>query len=360
MTLPVFYYANGTAWTWNYLGIQWDQSFSGGSVFGNSVGLRVEPNPVNVKGLDGETFYWDSYIPNDPFPQLLDNNLWQFQRVPYPAQILFMGPSIEIGVNWVIDQILATPVGTPFALGGYSQGAAVMSRVYNECRQGRLANRRADLRAMVTFGNPMREVNHTFPLSSGYSGAGDVENSTRDGHGTFPAMADIPPSNLYVRRFARLQNTEDLVWDFTMPAEVISGVGSSDEGKFLQQWTLAGLSENPISAAFSILEAFALWNTIGTQPIPGAIQDAVTGVIKVVDAVTGALIPQTGGGHVMYPFYPPPNADGSIPASGDTCYQIAAKYLNTVGARIYDERNPVVVAPTSRAALSWFTSLPGG
>lgn len=362
MTLPVFYYANGTTWAWNYLGIQVNSSFSGGSLFGNPIGAQAAMSPINIKGLDGETFYWDSLIPNDPFPQLLSNDLWQFERVPYPAQLLFMGPSIEIGVDWVINRILATPVGTPFALGGYSQGAAVMSRVYNECRQGRLADRRADLRAVVTFGNPMREANHTWPASSGYSGAGDVDGSTRDGHGTFPAAEDIPATTAgqYVRRFARLLNTDDLVWDFTMPAEVISGVGSSDEGKLLQQWTLAGLYQNPITALATTAQAMALWQEIGTKAIVGAVQDAVTGVIKVQDAVTGALIPQTGGGHIMYPFYAPPNSDGSIPSSGDTCYQLAAKYLNSVGARIYDELHPTVVLPTDRAAFSWFTSLPSG
>lgn len=360
MTLPVFYYANGTAWAWNYLGIQVSQNFQSATLFGNPIGAQVELTPINVKGLDGETFYWDTLIPNDPFPQLLSNELWDFERVPYPAQLLFMGPSIEIGVEWVINRILATPVGTPFALGGYSQGAAVMSRVYNECRQGRLASRRADLRAVVTFGNPMREVNHTWPQSSGYSGASDIEGSTRDGHGTFPAAADIPTTDQYVRRFARLQNTEDLVWDFTMPAEVISGIGSSDEGKLLQAWTLAGLYENPIGALATTGQALGLWNEIGTQQIVGAVQDLVTGAVKLRDAVTGVLYPQSGGGHVMYGFYPPPNSDGSIPESGDTCYQLAARYLNTVGARIYDEQNPIVAAPTSRAALSWFTSLPSG
>lgn len=360
MTLPVFYYANGTAWAWNYFGITVSSAFSGASIFGFPIGQLVSQSPVNVKGLDGETFYWDSIIPNDPFPQLLSDELWTFQRVPYPAQMLFMGPSIELGVDWVINQILATPAGTPFALGGYSQGAAVMSRVYNECRQGRLADRRADLRAMVTFGNPMREANHTFPLSSGYSGAADIPGSTRGGHGSFPAASDVATSDQYVRRFARLQNTDDLVWDFTMPAEVISGVGSSDEGKFAQSFSRKILSLSPLEALPDFSRVFSLFDEFGTQPIVGAIQDAVTGIVKVVDAVTGALIPMTGGGHIMYPFYPPPNSDGSIPSSGETCYQIAAGYLNTVGARIRDELYPTVVAPTSRAGLSWFTSLPGG
>lgn len=343
MTLPVFYYANGTAFLWNSLGI--------------TIGLGG--TPINVKGLDGQTFYWDGTIPNDAFPQILDDSLWQFRRVEYPAQMLLMGPSIEVGVDWVINQILATPVGTPFALGGYSQGAAVMSRVYNECRQGRLAARRADLRAMVTFGNPMREQGHTFPGSSGFSGACDLSDDTRNGHGVFPALEDIDVLSPFIRRFARLKNTEDLVWDFTMPNEAISGVGSATpDGLFAQEFSADTLRLIPLG----ILNGLARMGEIAAKYVfaPLGIPQDASKRVAVTDAVSGAVSYLDGGGHIMYPFYPPPNADGSIPTSGDTCYQIAAKYLNTVGARIYDEQNPTVVAPTSRAAFSWFTSLPGG
>lgn len=367
MTLPTFYYANGTTYLFNWFGFQLNLLGQPNLIFGEPVGELVSPAIGHIAGLDGQYFLWQE---DDPFPFLLDSSLWNFQRVPYPASTLFIGPSIEVGVDYVINQILATPVGTPFALGGYSQGAAVMSRVYNECRQGRLADRRADLRAMVTFGNPMRELGHTFPNSSGYSGACDIPGDTQQGCGVFPAAAEIDVLSPYIRRFARLQNTEDLVWDFTMPNEVISGVGDSTFGNTIGNFTKEGLRLVPIAA---VLDAFfnkavdgagALMSALGVAP-PGVPQGTDPDgpgykTLLLTDPVTGQQGYQSGGGHVMYPMFPPPNADGSIPTSGDTCYQIAAKYLNTVGARIFDERNPIVAAPTSRAALQWFTSLPGG
>lgn len=357
MSLPIFYYANGTNFLFNSGGITIPMPDQG------------DPVGVNIKGLGGQIIYWDGWIPNDPFPLLLSPELWQYKRVPYPAQALFGGPSIEQGVDWVINDIKSRDPGTLFALGGYSQGAAVMSRVYNECRQGRLSDRRVDLRAMVTFGNPMRETNHTYPGSSGYSGAADLAGSTRNGHGIFPALEDIPFNNVfgaerYVARFARLRNTEDLVWDFTYPAEAVSGIGDTDVGKFMQFVSGQGLTLVPILGAALAIGLADAANKLVAQVIPGALQDAVTKVTKVVDALTGQVQIRGGGGHIMYPFYPPPNSDGSIPSSGDTSYQIAARYLNAVGTRIYNEQHPNVVAPVTEVAqrpvFSWYTSLPNG
>jgi hypothetical protein len=366
VTLPTFYYANGTSYLFNWFGFQFSILGIPTLLFGQPVNSIASPALGHIAGLDGQYFLWQE---DDPFPFLLSPELWNFQRVPYPASTAFIGPSIEVGVDYVINQILGTPIGTPFALGGYSQGAAVMSRVYNECRQGRLANRRADLRAMVTFGNPMRERGHTFPNSSGYSGACDIPGDTSQGQGAFPGADEIDIFSGFIRRFARLQNTEDLVWDFTMPNEVISGVGDSREGNILSNFTKEGLRQVPLAALLEIFNsavdgAMALTSSLGLAP-PGVPQGTDPSspnyrTLLVTDPVTGAQAYQSGGGHVMYPLYPPPNADGSIPTSGDTCYQLAAKYLNSVGARLRDERSPVVAAPTSRAALSWFTSLPGG
>lgn len=351
MTLPVFYYASGTTYVWNTPPI----------VIGGGPG-----DPINVAGLDGRTHLWDGTNPNDVFPELLEPTLWNYQRVPYPAQFVLAGWSVESGVDWIINQVQQTPIGTPFAVGGYSQGAAVASRIYNECRQGRLADRRADLRAVVNYGNPMREQGHTWP-GGRYSGATDIPGDTQNGHGCFPSWEENDLFGMltspFIQRFARLKNTEDLVWDFHMPNEVVSGLGgTSFESQLLRNIITDGLRVVPLNALAGLAAAVVtgVVNALGqwaAAPFGVPQQD---GLVRVVDAVTGALRYVSGGGHVMYPFYPPPNADGSIPSSGDTCYQLAAKYLNTVGARIRDERSPTVVAPTSRAALSWFTSLPGG
>lgn len=370
MTLPVFYYAIGTSFLFNWFGFQIGILGEPYVIFGQPNNELRRPSLGHIKGLDGQFFNWQE---DDPFPLLLDPSLWSYQRVPYPASTAFIGPSIEVGVEYVINQIQQSPIGTPFALGGYSQGAAVMSRVYNECRFGRLRDRRSDLRAMVTFGNPMREKGHTFPNSSGYSGACDIPGDTTQGHGCFPFWEenDIVGmlTNPFIQRFSRLQNTEDFVWDFTMPNEVISGVsGKSIDGQSMLHYTAEGLRQIPVAALILTFaggpeSAGQVMSRLGLAP-PGVPQGTDPNgpgykTVLLTDPLTGEQKYQSGGGHIMYPMFPPPNADGSIPTSGDTCYQIAAKYLNSVGARIYDEQNPTVVAPTSRAALSWFTSLPG-
>lgn len=312
-----------------------------------------------VKGINGEFYYWDDFV-DDPFPRLLDASLWQWKRVPYPASALFIGPSIENGVEWIINDIKTRPVGTPFALGGMSQGAAVMSRVYNECRSGRLADRRHDLRSVVTFGNPMREQGHTFPGSSGYSGACDIDGDTRSGHGSFPSMESMTIFDPFVSRFARLQNTEPLVWDFTMPNEPVNGIGNSDIGLRCEYIVKEGLRQIPIIGALLALEMFGLWTILGQgKQILGITQNS-SGVVQITDPKTGVTSDAPGGGHVLYAWFPPPDATGRIPSSGDTCYQIAAKHLNKVGQEIWDEMHPTVPAPTTRVGYQWFSSLPNG
>lgn len=350
MTLPTFYYANGTAVAANFFG------FEVGPIGGGS--------DFHVEGVNGEFYSWDGAVATDPFPQMLDTSLWQWKRVPYPASALDIGTSIKQGVDWTIAEILDTP--GPFALGGYSQGAAVMSNVYNECRQGRLVDRRQDLRAIVNFGNPMREKGKTFKGSSGYAGAFDIAGSTTGSHGCFPV---------------RLQNTEDFVYEFTMPNEVITGVGDSNAGKLfvsaagkLLSNDLAGALLDVMAAtegsALSLINlATSLLNGIASfVGVPAAnllplgqtvasLVGAAAGTVSVVDPYTNGTISLSGGGHVRYPFDPPPNSDGSD-GSGDTCYQIAVKYLNQVGAQIYAQANPTIPVPTTPVTYSWFSSLP--
>lgn len=345
---PRFYYAQGTSYGLNF------------QILGQNIFTLAANGPLNrwIRGVNNDFYYWGDFV-NDVFPDIIDQTLWQPKRVPYPASGIFIGPSIEVGVEWVIADILTTPVGTPFACGGYSQGAAVMSRIYNECRQGRLVDRRHDLRAVVTFGNPMREAGHTYPGSSGYSGACDIPNDTTQGHGSFPSLDSMNIFEPFVARFARLQNTESLVWDFTMPNEVISGVGDSVDGTFLQQQTKDGLRVIPVAALLGLQRMGELWGRFGSGLITGIVQN-ITGQILVTDPKLGTTAYIDGGGHAMYPNFPPPNADGSIPSSGDTCYQIAAKYINRVGQQIYDELNPTIPQPVAPPSYSWFSNLPVG
>ena len=361
MTLPIFYYAQGTSWLFNELGITVSQALNDPyvEVFGHVVSQGAPTLPSHVKGLDGQIFPWDGQIPNDPFPLMLDTNLWQYKRVQYPASAIFIGPSIEIGVEWVVADILSNPVGTPWAIGGYSQGAALASRIYQEARVGRLKDRRADMKAIVGFGNPMREAGHTYPGSSGYSGACDMPDSTTGGGGTFPSLDMMGMFDIFVNRFARLIDTEDLFWNFTMPNEVIGGVGNSSDGLDMQRFTMESLRVLPIASLLTIGHVMGdLWTKYGCAPA-GVPQTSK--VVKVVDPYNGAELLMSGGGHIMYPYFPPPDANGVVPAqnSGYTCYQIALQHLREVGQRLWDEAHPTVPIDPTYPTYSWYSTLPG-
>lgn len=334
---PVFFYAVQTARIFPFAGLTDPLFFS-----------------TNVAGLDGEFFIWAEKVDYDPFPDLLDDNLWITQRISYPASAVGMEASIRQGVEATVAAIQSYPIGTPIALGGYSQGGAVMHRVYDEFRSGRLAARRADLRAVVTFGAPTRETDHTYPGSSGWSGAFDVANSTRGGHGAFPASK-------------RVKNTEDFVWDFVLPGDVFAACGDSATGAWWQAWLGEAIELNPVGILGLIF---------GT--VTGNLQrvQQSAGNVSWVDPYTGASKSIGGGNHSLYPYVPPPTAGGVINTTaggGDTCYQVAAKYLRSVGQQIRSQMypqqpaagpistTPVVVQPTTTVpAYSWFTSLPGG
>ena len=318
MTLPTLYYANGTAYLAELADTPFGPFSGGGAV------------TYHIKNLTGGFIEWDGDITTDPFPLLIDPALCSYRRVDYPASGLNIGGSIAEGVAWTIQEIKDTP--GEVILGGYSQGACVAAGVYDAFRQGELAYRRQDLRAMVTFGSPVRQAGHTFVGSSGYAGAFDIPLSTRGSRGLFPN---------------RLKNTEPFVYDFVMPNEVITGVGDTLVGNL---WTAAAgflLSNNLVLAAASALGAL------------GSIA-AAAGEVSITNPYTGLTQLLSGGGHVLYPHRPPPNSDGSFPSSGDTCYQVAARYINTVCQQIFDQNNPTVPINGTRPTYQWFSSLSTG
>lgn len=299
---PKFYWSNGTTWLAEFLG--------------NSIPMPgSNAVPWNIKGLNGATVSTTGGEANDPFPAMLDTAVWNVQKVPYPATLTNGWASINAGVDYIVNDVLKSPFGTKFAVGGYSQGGAVTHRVIMETRSGgRLSARANDLVAAVTFGSPMRESNHTYPGSSGYSGAIDVSGSTTGGHGVFPANK-------------RITSTPSLCWDFTMPLEVSSGVGDSTIGQAISTATgLSLVAPTWVGQLVALAAAAAVTFLTNTLTAAGASH-------VITDALTGATRSIAGGGHPLYPHLPPPAANGTIPTSGLTCYQIAAQYLMDVGSR---------------------------
>lgn len=77
----------------------------------------------------------------------------------YPASVVFMGASVNTGVQVLGNNIAACPVGTPKALATYSQGSLVGSTIWRDhilSPTGQLHAYLDDFVAATNFGNPMR------------------------------------------------------------------------------------------------------------------------------------------------------------------------------------------------------------
>lgn len=272
---------------------------------------------------------------SDPFPRMLNPDKFDSKVVPYPHAGIGSALSMDRGVENVIAEINKLPVGQPFCLGGYSQGAAVMSRVYKEIRYGSLTSRAPWFLGATTFGNPMREVNHRGAVGGTWSGSLLAPGSTGGGHGAFPHPNDDPV-------FGRLVNTESKWVDFAHHTEMVTSLGDSpDELNFVDI--------SKITRSYSPLELLTVW------PLQAAHLIASTAVILEATRVNneftdayGREVSFPGAGHTAYPIFPPPGN----PDNGLTHYQIALKYLDGLA----DEwaRAPISVPSTS---AGWSTSL---
>ena len=283
-----FFYCTGTSYILDFVG-------TGVFPIGSDEG-----EDIWVPGYPLGTGRWSKLTPRlDPFPYMLDMDIWNPKKIEYPAGGLPMWTSIASGKDAVITEI--TNTSGPFALGGYSQGAAVVSEVFREIWYpgGSLYHRKNDLVAGVTFGNPMREEDHTWPGSLS-SGSWGVEGSTTGGHGCFPD---------------RLVDTPDLWWDFSNSNDVVSAAGPDEMG---EAWTY-------ISGVF--INAFngGSWLQFLVQGVFGLLEIDLN---TILDAVNFAINEVGSDGHMAYPLEPPTGD----PENGLTSYQIALKYLNEVGA----------------------------
>jgi hypothetical protein len=376
MTKVNFFYCTGTSYTWSMLENGFREDLSGIRYVGDIVVNPVTaPTTAYVAGLNGKVAPFTGGVQNDPFPFLLDTAIWNPIRVAYAASSfnLFspttgtliggMGSSINDGVNKVMDQINDMPSGTPFALGGYSQGAAVMSTIYNELRTGSLTGRKSSFLGGVMFGNPRREINHRGEIGGTWSGAWDVPYSNIGGHGSFPASGP----------YGRLSGCDGTEWiEFTAPNDIISSTGDSPTGV---KWTQGNdvLISLAASKYFGKLVSQVLASLVHPAFADGAMLTAITQAFSVgntinylVDAVD-SIGKQPGAGHVLYPMLPPAASNGIIPttsvlgadginylkADGQTCYQLALAWLESK-AQSY-ARAPILLPSTG--SVGWSTTL---
>ena len=101
---------------------------------------------------------------------------WSFGPIP-PGD--FRAPSyaesVQIGVDWAVNWLLMHPTRT-FMLGGYSQGGECASRIYQETLTGRLRTVRHNYVGGFTFGNPARQLEHTFYAGPARRGEGIAQD----------------------------------------------------------------------------------------------------------------------------------------------------------------------------------------
>lgn len=330
-----FFYCNGTA----SLGPFGLMNLVG-SLFANLQFLLgvAQPKIVTVAGLHGRTASWQDVSPqNDPFCNLLDPNIFDARKIAYPAAALPVSKSMDTGIANVIAAINALPAGTPFALGGFSQGAAVMSTVFNEIRSGSLTTRSSSFLGGVMMGNPRRQLNYRGSVGGTWSGSIGTPGSTTGGHGAFPSTGN----------YARLTGCDPNKWiEFCQPGDVFAAVGDTSLETLWSQTlgVASALAKNDLLGFIA-----SNWNDL--DDVLGLIGD-YAGEFTFTDAA-GKQFLQGGGGHVAYPFFPP---EGD-PDNGLTSYQIAIKFLEAKAAEFATA--PIVLpdTPITAANAGWSSTL---
>lgn len=291
-----------------------------------------------VAGLRNATRLWGGGPPQDPFPGFLDPEVFDAQKVFYPAAQLGMGASIDTGIQNVISLVNNLPAGQKWATGGYSQGAAVMAGVMLETKSGgALESRASSYLGGVNFGNPRRALNYRGEVGGTWSGAFDVPGSTTGGHGAFPTTGP------YRRLLASECDVQKWI-EFTGPDDIFSSVGDSVQGL---SWT-AGT--DIFLGTTDPLEWLLYLATGGAIAVSAAATIAFGASNVTYTDAAGKTLTSGGLGHVLYPYIPPVgNPDGNL-----TSYQIALKWLESKAAAY--SVAPIIIPPLS-STVGWSTTL---
>lgn len=332
MTKVAFFHCCGTADMVDWFG-------QGISLPTISTGAKI--NTATVAGLNGKTAIWGGSPREDPFPSLLDPEIFDARKIPYAAAMFPMSTSVIEGATNLINAINALPAGQPWALGGYSQGAVVCSHALLQGVQagttGALESRRSSFLGGVMFGNPRRQVNFRGEVGGTWSGAFD-DNGTAGGHGSFPATGT----------FRRLTNCDATKWiEFAAPNDIFTSCGDTNWGANWQAacdvftGAASGQFLNYLPNVLNIL------GDVGRTFDLGNFAKTMTDAAGVVFSWLG------GNGHTAYPFEPPVgNPDGTL-----TSYQIALKWLTAQAQQYVTAPILLPTTPTTTTTAGWSTTL---
>lgn len=183
-------------------------------------------------------------------------NLYKWQPIGYPAQAFPMGPSIIAGKVELRNQMaLHRPMveRSGCALGGYSQGAVIISEVFMEDilpPGGSLNWVLPHLKKAVTWGNPSRELDKVWP---------DFARGQRvAGWGT---SGVAHPSE-------RMRNTPDWWRDYAHDGDLYAASRQDEAGEDKTAIWRIVRGEKWFVGPDTLLEQFL---EIAQEPIPGAI-----------------------------------------------------------------------------------------
>jgi hypothetical protein len=231
--------------------------------------------------------------------QLTDPSLITIKEVPYKACMPF-NPSYQAGVATLVDMINQTP--GKFAMVGTSQGAMVISCVYDKIRNGELQSRNSDFRQGITYGNPCRKAGSIAPGCTDPGGAGINVDSWL------------------------MTSVDNRWWDFANPGDpaACNGAGS---------WTVDGFTydysgSDGVWTATLFKEMSQNFNgdLNGLNALIGQLADPPVNIFDLAFSLYETLIGVTIGPHTTY--------DRTTPIANNpaTCAELAAQQLTSIAA----------------------------
>ncbi|MFV8301314.1 peptidoglycan-binding domain-containing protein [Mycolicibacterium fortuitum] len=183
---------------------------------------------------------------------------YRWQPVGYRAAPFPMWPSITEGRDELVR--LINLFEGDINLIGYSQGAVVVGQVWKHDilpTNGRLHHRLPDVKKVVTFGNPMRELGHYWPDGGGAPAR--------------PTTAGILED--------RIEDTPDFWRDYAHAGDIYTDCEMDDEGEYKRAIGKIVMGSNVFGGSDSILAQVI---ELGLRPIP----EAIAAVKALIDAGT--------------------------------------------------------------------------
>lgn len=239
----------------------------------------------------------------------VDDSIWCWQPIGYPAAMFPMGPSVQAGrteLNNQIDRYTRSPTCTgKIALSGYSQGALVTDIVWRDDilnPNGRLHHRLPDVVAIVNFGDPMRCPG----IANGNLWAGQAPPATLDGAttGGIAGPQDLTPAQ-----------TPDFLLSFANDGDLYASAPVGDS-----PWTAEAAAGHEETLVFNIIQNTSLTTLLGVAAeLVGILKMPLIQVIPIVEAIINGLTFAAQGTNAPHWTY---NAGPAV------------TYLNQVGAAI--------------------------